>query len=347
MKILFYLDEASLSGTLLSWTLAEELRLRGHIVHYSKQPLLPKYDWVYGAGLNSWGAINTAKSVNAKCHIHLEGVAYWRIGLDSAIQWGYEQELTSIQINRFRKFYQAWMNAAYAADTCSVNGKNQVKAIENNLFEATLPNCHVLSCGADARYATTLIKECKEKYMITVSRLEPNKKVFMIAEALALLKKQGVDIPPWIIIGYGTKEQVSRLANILNPDKINCRIIHCYGAEKWYWIKNAGLMLCGWMAIPISEGMLCNTPVLSFDHPDMVEMYDDTIFWAKDNDIVDYANQLNDILVKTSMLNDVLYHSDIIKKTVAGKAELLLGNLYACTQEQAAEKHEKIFMEGM
>ena len=335
MKILFYQDLPSINSTLLTWTLAEELRLLGHTIHYGKQPLLSCYDWVWGYGQDSWGALKMAKKLGAKCHIHLEGVAYWRVDKDNAIGWGYDQNHSSKEIKAYRNHYKSWMSVAYGADSCSVNGVNQVKTIEEYLFEdKELPNCHVISCGAEARYAMTLPKYKQENYMITVSRLEPNKKVFMIAEALALLKEQGVDVPPWVIVGYGFPEQVQKLAEIITPTGIKCRLICCFGAEKWRWIKRAKLMLCGWMGISPAEGLLCDVPVLSFDHPDIVEMYNNSIFWAKDNDIEDYAGHLKWILGHPIEAREV---------TKQGKEWLLRGDLYACTQQQAAKKYEEIF----
>jgi len=343
MNILFYKDLPSIDSTLLMWTLAEELRLLGHTVHYGKQPLLSKYDWVHGGGTNSRDAIAIAKSLGAKCHIHLEGVAYWRIGIDNAIDWGYDRNHTAEEIKAYRGYYKSWMSAAYEADSCSVNGKNQVKAIEEDLFEGKkLSNCHVVSCGADDRYARTLPNWKRENYMVTVSRLEPNKKVFMIAEALALLKRQGFDVPPWVIVGYGSQEQTRKLHDIIVPTGIKCKLVHCFGAEKWLWIKRARLMLCGWMGIPPAEGLLCNTPVLSFDHPDIVEMYDDSIFWADDNDIEGYANQIKELIL--SGLNENLMPKGYYK-TLCGKEQLLRGELYARTQTQLAKySSEEIFI---
>ena len=334
MKILFYQGLPSINSTLLTWTLAEELRLRGHTVHYGKQPLLAHYDYVHGAGQDSWGAIEIAKQLNAKCHIHLEGVAYWRMGADHATDWGYDRDHTPKEIEMFRRNYQDWMSAAYEANSCSINGVNQLKTVGDDLFKGRpLPNCHVISCGADNRYAKTLPDWERENYMITVSRLEPNKKVFKIAEALMLLKKQGIDISLWVIVGYGTSQQIRKLIDILGVE-IKFKLIPCFGAEKWRWIKMARLMLCGWMAIPVSEGLLCNTPVLSFNHFDMVEMYDNAIFWAKDNDIEEYAEHLARILDYPTTAIEVAKH---------GKKKLLDGELYACTQEQAAKKYEDIF----
>jgi len=340
MKILFYQDLPSINSTLLTWTLCEELRLLGHTIHYGKQPLLSRYDWVHGAGIDSWEAVNMAIKIGAKCHIHLEGVAYWRMGADNAIDWGYDRNHSIEEIKAFRKHYKSWMSAAYRADSCSVNGVNQVKTIEENLFDSKrLPNCHIISCGADARYALTLPDMERKNYMVTVSRLEPNKKVFMIAEALALLKKQGnIDIPLWVIVGYGTVEQMQKLYDITQKAGLKIGIMPCFGAEKWYLVKRAKLMLCGWMGIPPAEGLLCDVPVLSFDHPDIVEMYGDSIFWAKDNDIGEYVNMIYNLLyLKTD--------ANIIKKTIDGKAQLLNGELYACTQKQLAKIYEeKIFI---
>ena len=106
MKILFYQDLPSINSTLLTWTLAEELRLRGHTVHYGKQPLLAHYDYVHGAGQDSWDAIEAAKKLGAKCHIHLEGVAYWRMGADHATDWGYDRDHTPKEIRRHNSIRQ-------------------------------------------------------------------------------------------------------------------------------------------------------------------------------------------------------------------------------------------------
>lgn len=341
MNILFYDDLPSINSTLLKWTLSEELRLLGHTVHYWKQPLLPKYDWVHGGNTNAPDALRLARRIGAKCHIHLEGVAYWRVGIDDAIDWGYDKNHTTDEMKAFIGYYKLWMSAAYEADSCSVNGVNQVRAIEEYLFEGKkLPDCHVVSCGADARYARTLPEWTCENYMVTVSRLEPNKKVFMVAEALALLKKQGFDVPLWVIVGYGSQEQIQKLHDIIAPAGIKCKLISCFGAEKWRWIKKARLMLCGWMGIPPAEGLLCNTPVLSFDHPDIIEMYDDSIFWADDNDIEDYAKKIKYLLSED--LADLLAPIGFAE-TAIGKTRLLDGELYACTQELAAKRYEKIF----
>jgi glycosyltransferase involved in cell wall biosynthesis len=334
MKVLFYQNPPTLNSTLLTWTLVEELRLRGHTVHYSKKPILDHYDWIHGGSINSCGAVRLSRKINAKVHIHLEGVPYWRIGLEPATNWGYPRNHTPEEIKKYRQYYKNWMGMAYEADSCSVNGKNQIRAIEEGLFEAPLSNCYMISCGADARFALTLPDWEKENYMVTVSRLEPNKKVFMIAEALVLLRKKGFNVPPWIIVGYGSRPQVDKLIEICKRGDINLRIKPCFGAEKWVIIKKARLMLQGWSGIPPAEGILCDTPVLSFDHPDIVEMYENSICYANDDNIEQYAEHLAWMLDYPTVATEI---------TKQGKSKLLKGELYACTQEQAAEKYENIF----
>uniref|UniRef100_A0A6M3LPF5 Putative glycosyltransferase n=1 Tax=viral metagenome TaxID=1070528 RepID=A0A6M3LPF5_9ZZZZ len=356
MKILFYQDIPSLNSTLLTWTLIEELRLRGHMVDYGKPD--PKFnlsfDWVHGSGADSWPALNYARKMGSRCHIHLEGVPYWRIGYENAIDWGYDQNHTPEEIKEYRRHYGSWMSTAFLADSCTVNGANQVKAIEW-MFEAKLPNCHLISCGADARFALTLPDWPKLNYMVTVSRLEPNKKVFLIAKALALLVDQGIKVPPWMIIGYGTKEQFNKIHEICKG-KIEIWWRFNYGAAKWRWIKRARMMLCGWSGIPPAEGILCKVPALSFNHPDIIEMYEDTIWWAHDNSIENYANRVKWLLEKTKPAPEtgVPEWTKVSQKTVHALNRLTgrlkfegQPELYACTQEQAAEHFEKIFMEGM
>ena len=347
MRILFYYKEQpKIYSTLLTWTLTEELRLLGHEIIYGAPDIkeVPKgyFDWVRSGSTDSWLAHNFAEEHGAKLHIHLEGIAYWRIGMGSAKDWGYDKELTSEEIKYHKEQYVKWMSAAYKADSCSVNGERQIKAIQDNLFEGkVLPNCHKLSCGVDARYASTLRPYYPKKWqMVTASRLEEAKKVFMIAEALSKLDTE--KLPPWIIIGYGTKEQMERFMHFCNEHKIKVTIYPCYGAGKWRIIKDSCLMLQGWSGIPPSEGLMCKTPVVSFNHKDIIELYDDSIHWARDNDINDMARKIEELLKNVSNSYNYNYLDDVAEK---GRIKLLKGELYACTQEQLAKYYtEKIFV---
>ena len=346
MKILFYQKPPNIYSTLLNWTLAEELELLGHEVTFGifDAEKIPKnhFDWVRSGSTNSWNAHDFAKEHGAKLHIHLEGLAYWRIGMDSAKDWGYDKELTPEEIKYHKEQYISWMSAAYEADSCSVNGERQIQAIENNLFDGkVLPNCHKLSCGVDARYAVTLRPYYPKKWqMVTASRLEEAKKVFMIAEALSKLDTE--KLPPWIIIGYGTKEQTEKLSSFCNEHKIKVELRPCFGAEKWRIIKDSCLMLQGWSGIPPSEGLMCKTPVISFNHKDIIELYDDSIHWAKDNDTDDMARKIEGLLKNVSNSYNYNYLDDV---TEIGRQKLLKGELYACTQQQLAKYYnEKIFV---
>ena len=347
MEILFYQKTPPIHSTLLTWTLCEELQLLGHHVDYGKYQNGQRHDWVHGAGTDSWRALNYARKIGAKCHIHLEGVAYWRVGYENAVDWGYGINHTQAEINTFRNQYISWMSAAFEADSCTVNGVKQIKAIEW-LFGKKLPNCHTITCGADARFGLTLKEYPRQDYMVTVSRLEPNKKVFKIAEALAILKKRGVDLPKWVIIGMGSPSQFVELRKFLNDNSIDFDLKTNIGlcAEKWSWIKRARLMLCGWMGIPPAEGIVCGIPVLSFDNVDIVEMFDDTIWFAEDNNIGAYADKI-EFLLDPKNQNEIntknAYAFDrLLDRDRHGRLEL-----YANTQERAALRYEKIFMEGM
>jgi len=342
MRILFYQDPPNVKSTMLTWTLGEELILLGHEVYFDKPPdaSVPHgyFDWVRVGSVDSPAGVAFARSIGAKVHVHLEGVGYWRVGADSALRWGYDKPLNNNEINRWKDKYRSWMKAAYDADSCSVNGKNQIHMIENLLFDGKkLPNCHRLSCGADARFALSLPDYFKENYFVTVSRLEENKKVHMIAGALKIASKT-VKIPQWVILGNGTHEQMKKINDIMNDTNIRVTLFPCFGARKWMYIKKASLMLCGWMGIPPAEGLLCNTPVLSFNHPDIIEMYEDSIWWAKDNDVQDYADKIIQ-LIEIQKNTPYVTESD----SELSKIRLLEGELYACTQEQLALKYDKIF----
>lgn len=341
MKILFYQDPPSINSTLLTWTLCEELRLRGHYVDYGRPDPNKslKYDWVHGAGQDSWPALHFARKIGARCHIHLEGVAYWRIGVENAMDWGYDRNHTPSEIEVFTKQYKDWMSAAFSAQSCTANGPKQFETI-SQMFDKELPNFYSMHCGADARYAVTLPDWNKENYMVTVSRLEPNKKVFKIAEALAILKKRGIDIPPWVIIGYGTQEQILKLQEFCKKNAIVFSLRSCFGAEKWYWIKRAKLMLCGWMGIPPAEGIMCRIPVLSYSDIDIDRSYEDTIWFADDPE--EYADKV-EYLLDPDDLDKTMYALDrLLDRDRHGK-----GELYANTQPRAALQYEKIFKNGV
>ena len=344
MRILFYQDPPSLESTMLTWTLGQELILRGHEVYFGKldfndaDKFKGRFDWVRTGSLNSWPGVRFARQTGAKAHVHLEGLAYYRIGVDSAKKWGYPNELTAEQIAYWKDYYKTWMSAAHEADSCSVNGKNQIEVIENELFGGRkLPNCYRLSCGVDARYALTLPNVQRQDVMVTVSRLEPNKGVMMIAKALALLPQD--KLPTWVIVGSGTEKQIDELHSFVLKNRIKTIIRPCFGAEKWMWIKKAKIMLQGWSGLPPGEGLVCETPVLSYNHPDIIEMYSDSIWWARDNDPKDFANALHSIL----NLSEYVIDEDV----KMGKQKLLDGELYACTQEILAHQYEKMFTEDL
>ena len=312
--------------------------MRGHDVDFGmpKTARKGRYDWVRTGSINSPAGVEFARKIGAKVHVHLEGVAYWRVGVDKALDWGYDEELTDHEIEQYKWWYRSWMNAAYKADSCSVNGANQIKVIQDILFKGTpLPNCHKLSCGADARFALSLPDVKKEDYMVTVSRLEPNKKVFMIAQALALLDQS--KLPTWVIVGYGNPVDVRMLKSFCKENKIKMILKPCFGAEKWMWIKKSKLMLCGWCGIPPAEGILCGTPVISFAHPDIFEMYDYSLKYSKDIEV--YARHI--ALVLSYYQPDLI---DAIKLFIdRTRMKLLNGELYATTQELLAKKYEEIF----
>jgi len=345
MNILFYQDLPSINSTLLTWTLCEELRLRGHHVDYGKPASEHykgvKYDWVHGAGQDTWEALNFARVIGARCHIHLEGVAYWRIGYENAVDWGYDRNHTPNEIEYFTNQYKQWMSAAFEADSCTVNGIRQIETIEW-MFGKKLPNCYLMCCGADTRYALALPGYKKQNYMVTISRLEPCKKVFMIAESLGILKKRGFDVPPWVIIGYGTNAHVAKLISICRENSITFSLSSCFGATKWSWIKKSKLMLAGWMGIPPAEGIVCRIPVLSFAHVDILEMFEDTIWFADNPE--SYASRI-EFLLNPENQNEIKTKNNYAIDRLLDIDRHGQNELYATTQERAAKKYSEIFME--
>ena len=342
MNILFYKDLPSLQSTMLTWTLAQELIMLGHRVDsmkidHNKIPF-GFYDWIYSGAGDTWEAIRLAQRIGAKVHIHSEGVEPWRVGLESAIKYGYNRDCTANEIKGWKDHYSSWMSGMYEADTCSLNGTNQVQPVEDHLFGGRkLPNCYMRSCGSDWRFARTIEDLKRKNYMVTVSRLAPNKRLMVIARALSMLDTE--KLPLWVIIGYGTKQETDSLSSFCKTHKIRLSLHSCFGAEKWMWVKKARIMLSGYGGIPPGESLLCDTPVLSMDHIDIEEQYRNAIFFAKDFDAEDFASKLIELLNTDQAILD--------EKTNDGKRKLINGELYGCTQEISAKRLEKIFLENM
>jgi len=343
VRILFYQDTPIVNSTLLLWTVAEELRLLGHKVYWGTPPPenVPNgiIDWIHTSGDKAWKAHAVAKACGAKLHVHLEGVAHWRVGVEPATKWGYKKNLEQREIGMWIEKYREWMSAAYSSDSCSVNGTKQIEMIENAVFAGRpLPNCYKISGGIDARYSGTLPEVSPKKWqMVTASRLEENKRIMIMAKALSLLDTG--KLPLWVIIGYGSKAQTDELIYFCNEHGIKIRLNPCFGAEKWRIINESCLMLSGWTGLPPGEALMCNVPTLAFDQEDIVEWFEDSIHWAKDNNIEDFANNTQ-ALLDTIRSYECNWHDPV---TTKGRKRFLNNELFAWTIEHAAKQYEKIF----
>lgn len=303
------------------------------------------FDWVYTGGEKSVAGVKFARYIGARVYVHLEGVAHWRVGAETIESWGFHREvkLTNEDISKCVQDYREWMSTAFDADVCSINGTRQLEIVTDYIFDGKeLPNCYKLTCGADARYALTLPDYKKDNLFVTVSRIVQNKRILHIAKALALLKNKyyrhkGSDFPQWVIIGYGVKVVVDEILEVTKAHGISLTIVAVFDVTKWRFIKKARIMLQGVSGIPPAEGLLCGTPVLSFNYPSIVEKFGNAIYWAENNDVEHYA----------ARIKWMLDNPDTIQSHTAwGLDQLLTGKLFATTQELLARKYEQIFQDN-
>ncbi len=345
MKILFYTKEPEYASIMGTKPLGEELTLLGHEVILSEPAYntIPygRFDWVRCHGGRSWDALKVADQIGAKCHIVGDGAAYWRIGFDTAKQWGYDKEPTAKEIRVWRGWYKSWMSAMYEADLCSLGNERHTRAIEEDLFGGKrLPNLVLEGWGVDARYASALPDFQKKNHMITISRIEKQKGVMDIARALSLCDVDS--LPPWYILGGGRVEYKNEIISFCRKNNIKCYIGIAYNAQKWKMLKEAKIMLQSVNGLPQAEGLLCDTPVLSYDYKGVVNIFDDSIFWAKYKSPEDFSEKLSDLLNKIDS-ND----PSISEKVAYGKQRLLNGELVAKTQEQKAIIYIKLLADRL
>ena len=186
--------------------------------------------------------------------------------------------------------------------------------------------------GIDARYAMSIGNTQRENYMVTVSSLNPD--VMVIAKALALLKDRA--LPPWVIVGAGSDKQTQEMVNFAIANGIKIILAKSFGAPMWMYVKKARIMLQGYSKLSPAKGLICETPALSFNHPDIVKLYSDSIWYAKDNDVESFAERLDKLLDTSEYV--------LQEHVRIGKKQLLDGNLGVRTQEQLAKRYEDIFM---
>ena len=102
------------------------------------------------------------------------------------------------------------------------------------------------------------------------------------------------------------------------------------------YVKKAYIILQGYSKLSPAKGLVCETPVLSFNHPDITELYSDSIWYAKDNSPESFAERLDKLLDTPEYV--------LQEHVRIGKKQLLDGKLGVRTQEQLAKKYEDIFM---
>jgi glycosyltransferase involved in cell wall biosynthesis/predicted SAM-dependent methyltransferase len=279
---------------------AEELVRRGHRVHIvvtdGNISINPKdYDVIYAAmEASCLGAAELKRRTGLPLYAHGEWVPLWRVGFESPEVWGHAQEDVSRvkeEVERYREYYTKIIQAMASAEVCSMAGTAFIRDAER-LAGVSLPNSFVKYPSVDVRTIQSLPQNLEEETrIVTVSRLVPNKKAAMTAEALKLLD----DPPEWVIVGYGPEEE--RIGKILSGTRVRFQVLKgLHGPDKFREIRRSLFGVQNWSGIPPAEEMLLGKPCISFAHPYMKELYGDTLIWCRNNDVEHQAEAIQNLL---------------------------------------------------
>ena len=204
---------------------------------------------------------------------------YGYSGGDDPRNWGYRDEHVSEHFKNkmFYEKYRTIISCAIESDINSCAG-SLCKEIAQKFSGNNLDNCFL-------KYPSSPIPLEKERnndkmnYFITVSRLQPNKRVADLATAV---KKANLDCT-WVIVGDGPEKKV--IQDILKGSKTKLEFFSkTDGEKKFSLLSNAKFQISAWHGLPQLEAALVGTATINLHIPYIRELYGESLTWALDTD---------------------------------------------------------------
>jgi len=193
---------------------------------------------------------------------------------------------------RLRNSWKKFANSLGKSDIIIANSKLTQKYVEKwinkKISGFVYPGVDVLN-GSDRK------KPSRENQIVFIGRLQKNKNVNIIIEALALLK---IDCK-LIICGDGPERQkLEALANELNVRvSFLGRVTE---RRKWEELQKSFLMVYPssfeGFGIPPMEALACEIPCICSDIPIFKEIYNDKVDFFKEHDIDELAEKIKFLL---------------------------------------------------
>ena len=275
--------------------LSQRMTSIGHNVCYYNgfyfNKSIKSIDWVasYHENVDDWDLLFKIKNkFGCKTYIHLEWLMPWIYDIYYCdIDWGYRNLISFNAIQKFKNRRHIWENADIR--TCA--SKHFIKPLQN--FFNSSKEIFVKKPGADELLAGCVKQNliANHKYdVITVSRLEPHKKVKMIAKGLVKSERK----IKWLLCGNGSEyEDISNI--VKNSNTVSMSYIpFIHGFDKFRAMSFAKISIHAWNGIPPIEGILVNCFPLFWNNLYQNEYFDN--LGKSFENYLDLANKINDVL---------------------------------------------------
>lgn len=251
-------------------------------------------------------AFRIAQQYNLPYYAHMEWLPPWRIFLEDPYYWGmentkydYKTMMNFIRIYQQQSFYWAMATNKTLAADC-------FKSVMRDFIGADIPiSTKYLGPNTDKiKQFLAENKDIVKKDEITcVARFVPHKRIHHIIEALKLINYKGI----LNLVGYGPEQ------DNYNKIKGDINISYFDSKDKFNCLSRSKVNIALWSGIVPAESMYVGVPCITYDSPYMRELYDDTIIYAKNNDIIDLARVIKEWLDKPESLLKAQSEYGVIK----------------------------------
>lgn len=307
--------------------LSQRMESLGHNVcyyngfYFNKE--MKQVDWVasYHENVRDWDLLFKLKNeFGCKSYIHLEWLMPWIYDIYYCdIDWGYGNEVNLNAIREFKNRRHIWESA----DIRSCASKHFIKPLQK--FFNSDKEIFVKKPGADellVEHAKYNLPEDRSYDIVTISRLEPHKKIDMIAKGLSLSKRK----IKWLLCGDGTEHD--KIFKIVK-DSGNIQFFYnsmINGFDKFRAMSSAKVSIHAWSGMSSVDGILVGCFPLFWDNPYHNEYFNG--LGESFKNALDLADKVNKVL------DDYNKYFEITKEN---KKSILAGNYGFGTVTQEAE----------
>lgn len=248
-------------------------------------------------------AFEISQQYNKPYYAHMEWIPDWRVFKDDEFNWGYVEKIPYYMKMNFVRMYQNYAfywsmaNIKTLAGNCFIDTMKQFVGREMVIYPKYLgPNTDAIK-----EYLNSDRDIPNKEGVCCIARFVPHKRISHIISALKNIGYDGT----LRLVGYGDEQKHYEAI------KEDINIEYYDSSEKYKVLEKSKVCVSLWSGIVPAEAMYLGTPCVTYDSEYMKELYDDTITYAKNNDIEDLG-----IKILENLTYDELKREDVCKNGV-------------------------------